>query len=99
MKLLPHAIRHFTRPRHEVPKGPLNLARSYNFTEKHECIDELRTMMADSGLTVEEIAGRSGVHFQTIYYWLNGKTRRPQTPTLNAVGRVLGRRIGWVYDQ
>lgn len=82
-----------------APKGPLNLARSYNFTEKHECIDELRTMIADSRLSIEQLGERAGVAPQTIYLWLSGKTRRPQTPTLNAVGRVLGRRIGWVYDQ
>jgi DNA-binding Xre family transcriptional regulator len=97
MKLLPHVVRHFTRA--PAPRGPLNLARSYNFTEKHECIDELRTMIADSGLSIEELADRAGVHHTTIYLWLTGKTRRPQTPTLNAVGRVLGRRIGWVYEQ
>jgi len=82
-----------------APKGPLKLARSYNFTEKHECIDELRTMIADSRLSIEELGARAGVAPQTIYHWLSGKTRRPQTPTLNAVGRVLGRRIGWVYEQ
>jgi hypothetical protein len=46
-----------------------------------------------------EAAQRGVTTVWTIYDRLNGKTRRPQTPTLNAVGRVLGRRIGWVYVQ
>jgi DNA-binding Xre family transcriptional regulator len=82
-----------------APRGALNLARSYNFTDKHECIDELRTMIADARISVQDLARRSGVSPGTIHLWLNGKTRRPQTPTLNAVGGVLGKRIGWVYDQ
>jgi DNA-binding XRE family transcriptional regulator len=81
-----------------VPRGPLNLARSYNFTEKHEVIDEVRTLMQLNGMGVEQLARQAGVAPATIYFWFNGKTRRPQTPTLNAVGRVFGKRIGYVWD-
>jgi DNA-binding XRE family transcriptional regulator len=59
-----------------VPKGARNLARSYNFVDKHEAIDELRTLMADAGMSVDGAARKAGVRPQTIYLWLNGKTRR-----------------------
>lgn len=76
--------------------GALKLDRSYNFVEKRAEVDELRTLIEDEGLKIGKVAERSGVTRNTINRWLNGKTQRPQVPTLNAVGRVFGKRLAWV---
>lgn len=77
-------------------KGSLNLPKSYNFIDKHPVIDEVRTWIQDAKMPIAEVTRRSGVTAPTIRKWLDGTTRRPQAPTLNAVGRVFGKRLGWV---
>ena len=79
--------------------GALDLARSYNFVDdKHEIIYELRNMMDDAHVTLSYVSTKSGVRKETMRAWFNGKTKRPQAPTLNAVGKVFGRKLGWVTN-
>ena len=78
------------------PRGPLALNKSYNFVDKAEIIDRLRTAMDDSGLTISVAANKSGVCRATMKRWFEGKTMRPQVPTLNAVGKLVGLRLSWV---
>ena len=77
-------------------RGVLQLDKSYNFVDKHEAVDELRTLIEDDALKLKVVAERSGVTRQTLKRWFDGKTLRPQAPTLNAVGRLFGKRLGWV---
>jgi transcriptional regulator with XRE-family HTH domain len=77
--------------------GALKLSQSYNFVDKKEAIDELRTLI--DTMPFKDVAEKSGVSRNTLDRWFLGKTMRPQLPTLNAVGRVFGKRLGWVDDR
>jgi hypothetical protein len=81
------------------PSGVLKLDRSYNFVDKREAVDELRTMLDDDRMSLRVAHEKSGVALSTLHGWFNGKTMRPQLPTLNAVGRVFGKRLGWVDNK
>jgi len=70
--------------------------KSYNFTDKDPIIDELRTVIQDSGATYKQIHEDSGVSTQTLSNWFSGETRRPQAASLNAVARALGYKLGFV---
>jgi transcriptional regulator with XRE-family HTH domain len=70
--------------------------KSYNFTEKDPIIDEIRTVVQDSGATYKQIHEDSGVSTATLSNWFAGKTRRPQAATVNAVLRSLGYKLGIV---
>ena len=76
--------------------GALNLSKSYNFVEKSQMIDTLRTAYNDAGITVAFAANKSGVCVNTLNNWFNGKTMRPQFTTLNAAGKIVGLRLDWV---
>jgi transcriptional regulator with XRE-family HTH domain len=78
--------------------GALKLSQSYNFVDKREAIDELRTIIEDQSMAFKDVAEKSGVSRNTLDRWFLGKTMRPQLPTLNAVGRVFGKRLGWVDE-
>lgn len=80
----------------EYTRGVLALQKSYNFVDKVEIIDELRTAIDDAGYSVAFIANKSGVTKKTLYKWFAGKTQRPQYPTLNAVGKIVGIQLKWV---
>ena len=77
--------------------GALKLSQSYNFIDKKEAIDELRTLI--DTMPFKDVAEKSGVSRNTLDRWFLGRTMRPQLPTLNAVGRVFGKRLGWVDDK
>jgi transcriptional regulator with XRE-family HTH domain len=70
--------------------------KSYNFTEKDPIIDELRTVIQDSGASYKQIHDDSGVSVTTLSNWFSGETRRPQAASLNAVARALGYKLGFV---
>jgi DNA-binding phage protein len=78
--------------------GALSLNKSYNFVDKAEIIDKLRTAMDDAGLTLSVASNKSGVTRQTMRRWFNGKVMRPQVPTLNAVGKLVGLKLAWTYS-
>jgi transcriptional regulator with XRE-family HTH domain len=69
---------------------------TYLFRDKDPVIDELRTMKQDAGVSDKEISETSGVSTTTLYNWFQGKTRRPQSSTTEAVGRALGKKRAWV---
>jgi transcriptional regulator with XRE-family HTH domain len=58
--------------------------------EQDPIIDELRTLMKDTGLTVKEISEKSGLNHNTISRWINGDTRRPQYASVVAAVRAMG---------
>jgi transcriptional regulator with XRE-family HTH domain len=73
--------------------------KSYSFVDKDPIIDEIRTVVEESGVSYKQIEEESGVTAPTLYAWFNGKTRRPQAATLNAVARALGYKLGFVPYQ
>jgi len=79
--------------------GALSLNKSYNFVDKAEIIDKLRTAMDAADLSISAAANKSGVTRQTMKRWFDGKTQRPQVPTLNAVGKLVGLKLAWVYSK
>ena len=70
--------------------------KSYSFTEKDPIIDEVRTVFQDAGVTKQWVEENSGVTAQTLHAWFDGKTRKPQAATINAVLRALGHKLGVV---
>lgn len=70
--------------------------KSYSFTDKDPIIDEIRTMVGDSGASYLWIEEHSGVTRVTLRAWFMGKTRKPQAATINAVARALGYKLGFV---
>lgn len=76
--------------------GALRTHKSYNFTEKEAIIDVLRTAIDDAAMSHTFVCNKSGVCKTTLRNWFSGKTNRPQYPTLNAVGRVVGLKLDWV---
>jgi transcriptional regulator with XRE-family HTH domain len=70
--------------------------KSYSFVDKDPIIDEVRGVFDASGATYKSIEEDSGVTYQTMRNWFEGKTRRPQAATINAVLRALGKKLGIV---
>jgi predicted transcriptional regulator len=65
--------------------------KSYNFIDKDPIIDQVRTVT--TGMKYAMIAEASGVTKQTIRNMLDGKTRRPQAATVNAILRACGHKL------
>jgi hypothetical protein len=78
------------------------LYRSYVFKTKDPAIDELRTLVEDSfghrvaAKDLTQIEQDGGPKAGTMKGWFFGKTRRPQSATLEAAGRALGYKRQWV---
>ena len=70
--------------------------KSYNFTDKDPIIDEIRTVVQNSGATYKQIHEDSNVSTATLSAWFTGTTRRPQAASINAVLRSLGYKLGIV---
>jgi DNA-binding phage protein len=64
--------------------------KSYMFRDKDPIIDQLRTVVADSGESWKHIHESSGVSLTCMHGWFKGETRRPQFATVMAVTRALG---------
>ena len=79
----------------------LRIYKSYSFRTKDPTIDELRTIVQthfghlDKG-TLLNIEEGGGPKAGTMRGWFFGKTRRPQSATLEAAGRAIGYRRKWV---
>ena len=67
--------------------------KSYNFVDKDPMIDQVRTVISDSGMQYKDIAEASGVGVFTIRKWLDGDTKKPQAATFNAVLRACGYKL------
>lgn len=64
--------------------------KSYMFRDKDPVIDQVRTLVKDEGVNYTQVHARSGVSTTTLSNWFNGRTRRPQFATVQAVARGLG---------
>jgi len=64
--------------------------KTYNFKDKDPIIDQLRTLVEDSGKNWKDIADESGICKSTLYGWFQGNTLRPKFCTIMAVTRALG---------
>lgn len=74
----------------KTPSRTINVYKSYTFKDKDPAIDAIRTAIEKAKVPWSKVSADSGVSEGTIYNWLQGKTRRPQFATLNAVARALG---------
>jgi hypothetical protein len=88
----------------DQPRGALRLYKSYMFRSKDPVIDELRTLLQDSRgkltkSTLRQIESDGGPTASCMNGWFFGKTRRPQSATLEAAGRALGFKRVWVKHQ
>ena len=77
-----------------MAKRTLKIYKSYSFRNKDPNNDKLRTIIKDEGFTYARIERKSGVTANTLHNWFNGKTRRPQFATVNAVARCMGYDLG-----
>ena len=79
----------------------MRLYGAYMFKTKDPSIDELRTVVEDhfgdrvSPHMLEQISEDGGPTSTTMRNWFFGKTRRPQSATLEAAGRAIGYRRVW----
>jgi len=74
----------------------IQLYKTYSFKTKDPVIDELRGMVKTSGLSYQDIHSKSNVSVSTLQNWFHGVTRRPQSATVEAVGRACGFKRDWV---
>jgi predicted transcriptional regulator len=58
--------------------------------DKDPIIDEIRTVYENSGVNYKWLHENSDVSTATLSAWFNGKTRKPQSATIEAVLRALG---------
>ena len=70
--------------------------KSYSFKDKDPVIDEMRSLVEREKKSYQEIHEISGVSVSTLAGWFHGKTRRPQSATVEAVGRALGYQRRWM---
>lgn len=62
---------------------------TYAFKDKDPVIDEMRTIVKDSGKSYAQISAESGVSPTTPRNWFYGNTRRPQFATVKAMAIAL----------
>jgi hypothetical protein len=74
---------------------------SYRFTTKDPAIDEIRTLVEDhfgrrvNGKDLGAVKESGGPAAGTMAAWFFGKTRRPQSATIEAAGRAIGYQRVW----
>lgn len=81
----------------------LHRDRGYRFQDRDPQMEQLCSLIHASELSIEDIVkvvvGATGGAYRvsptTIYNWLNGKTKRPQSFTMNWVGYALGYERKW----
>jgi hypothetical protein len=75
---------------------------AYRFRSKDPCIDELRTLVEDhfgrrvNNKDLSKVKESGGPSAVTMGAWFFGKTKRPQSATLEAAGRAIGYKRKWV---
>lgn len=60
--------------------------------------ERLRNAMSKAGLSVMELARRSGVKHSTVSFWLSGKTKTMSATNANAAARALGVNVRWLIE-
>lgn len=78
--------------RPELRKQHLDLNRE-------PALDDLLTVIKNSGMKVNALADKAGVAPTTIGKWLDGTTLHPRISTLSAVARVFGYKLELVLDR
>jgi len=79
----------------------MKLYGAYNFRTKDPVIDELRTIIEDQrkarvhGKHLTEIEKGGGPTAGAMRAWFFGKTRRPQSASIEAAGRAIGYKRVW----
>lgn len=83
----------------------LKLYKAYNFRSKDPVIDELRTIVQDVYGTKQldtklfnDIEEKGGPTAACVRGWFLGKTKRPQSASLEAAGRAIGYKRKWVKE-
>ena len=80
----------------------MKLYGAYNFRTKHPTIDELRTLIEDqtgeriTRKHLKKIEEDGGPTKGAMIGWFMGKTRRPQSASIEAAGRAMGYKRKWV---
>jgi hypothetical protein len=81
----------------------MRLYKSYVFRNKDPVIDELRTIIQDEtgdkrleSKTLKAIEEDGGPTVACMQGWFRGKTKRPQSASLEACGRAVGYKRGWI---
>lgn len=74
----------------------INAYKTYNFKDKDPVIDQLRTIVEDSKLSHKDIQDAAGTSQSLLYNWFYGGVRRPQSATIEAIGRACGKQRVWV---
>ena len=64
--------------------------KSYSFVDKDPVIDEVRTIYQASGVNYKWLSEQSSVSISTIRNMFEGKTKRPQSATTEAILRSMG---------
>jgi len=72
--------------------------KSYRFIDKDPIIDQMRTMLADSGMTYKQVANASGVSKSCLVGWFEGNTKRPHHASARAAISVMGYQLTLVKD-
>lgn len=81
--------------------GSHRLYKAYLFRDKDPAIDELRTIVEDhfgwrvNKSDLRKMAEGGGPTTSCMSAWFFGKTKRPQSATLEAAGRAIGYRRVW----
>ena len=77
----------------------MKIYRTYMFRNKDPVIDQVHTLVQDSGMSLAYIETKSGVRAKTVYNWFNGVVRRPQHATVAAVAAALGYHMRFVRTE
>jgi len=80
----------------------MKLYGAYNFRTKDPVVDELRTLIEDqtgariTRKNLKKIEEDGGPTTGAMAGWFMGKTRRPQSASIEAAGRAIGFKRKWV---
>ena len=81
-----------------MTRSTIRTYTTYSFKDKDPVIDEVRTLVKDSGLSYKQIEAECRVSRTTLRGWFHGKIRKPQSATIEAVGRACGFKRKWVKN-
>lgn len=73
----------------------IRIYKTYNY-KIDPVIDQVLELLENSSMKFTQASDVSGVASSTIRNWSKGKTRRPQSTTIEAVGRAAGYGRKWV---
>lgn len=86
-----------TATKTDTPQTKFGIYPSYLFVDHDPILDQVDTLIADSGMKLSAVAGRSHVSDGTLINWRLRKTKRPQFATVKAVVTALGAELNIVY--